>query len=85
MPNNQRCDRTIHCLYGEDEENCNDFTDFQLFKESENKSHNEYIMYNDTYYNVVTDISNMNETTIDSSDTGKNYIILNIKVKNYNF
>nr|KAF7429288.1 hypothetical protein H0235_005686 [Vespula pensylvanica] len=69
LPNNQRCDRTIHCLYGEDEENCNDFTDFQLFKESENKSHNEYIMYNDTYYNVVTDISNMNETTIDSSDT----------------
>lgn len=84
MPSNLRCDRTVHCLYGEDEENCNNFTDFQLMKASGNKSYNEYITYNDDY-KVVTDISNMNETMSDSSDTGKNDIILNIAVKSYNF
>ncbi|XP_035725274.1 serine protease nudel-like isoform X2 [Vespa mandarinia] len=77
LPSNQRCDRTVHCLYGEDEENCNDFTDFQLIKESENETHNKYITYNDDY-KVVTDISNMNETTIDSSNTETPIITENI-------
>ncbi|XP_014616401.1 PREDICTED: serine protease nudel [Polistes canadensis] len=67
LPSNQQCDQKIHCLNGEDEENCNFWLDSQLFKTSANET-DKYIINNEND-NVVTDGSMINETTIESSST----------------
>ncbi|KAI4503887.1 hypothetical protein M0802_001290 [Mischocyttarus mexicanus] len=67
LPSNQRCDRTIHCLNGEDEENCHFQQDLQLLNKSLNKTV-KYIKINEDDQ-VVTDASKINETAIESSST----------------